>query len=78
MLNFDLYAIYTEKNERDGSIDELFTSFDEAIQHRMKYANWYRPHGCVWIQRIPANTRFTTAEQWLIDTDGAIISHYKR
>lgn len=76
MLNFDLYAIYTEKSERSGSIDELFTSFEEAMEQRMKYANWYCKKGNVWIQKI-SGERFSIVERWKIDDDGTIISHYK-
>lgn len=76
MLNFDLYAIFTEKSERSGSIDELFVSFEEAMNNRMKYANWYCKKGNVWIQKI-SRERFSTIEEWKIDDDGTIISHYK-
>ena len=76
MLNFDLYAIFTEKSERSGSIDELFVSFEDAMNNRMKYANWYCKKGNVWIQKI-SRERFTTVEEWKINDDGTIISHYK-
>lgn len=76
MLNFDLYAIYTDKNERNGSIDEFFTSFEEAMQNRMKYANWWCPRGNVWIKKIPAQSKYRTSEEWLINADGTIASHY--
>lgn len=77
MLNFDLYAIYTEKNEYNGSIDELFTSFEEAMEQRMKYANWFREKGCVWIKKFPAKEKFHTIEEWLINADGTIAKHYE-
>lgn len=41
MLNSDLYAIYTEKSEYRGTVDELFSSFEEAMANRFKYANWW-------------------------------------
>ena len=40
MLNFDLYAISTTKDECHSSIDEFFPSFEEAMAHRMEYADW--------------------------------------
>ena len=76
MLNFDLYAIFTEKDERSGSIDELFVSFEEAMNNRMKYANWYCNKGNIWIQKI-SREKFTTVEEWHINDDGTIIRHYK-
>lgn len=76
MLNFDLYAIYTEKNAYDGSIDELFTSFEEAMNNRMKYSNWYCEKGNVWIKKF-SRERFSSIEEWKIDDDGTIIKHYK-
>ena len=78
MLNFDLYAIYTEKNERDGSVDELFSSFEEAMQHRMKYSNWWREKGNVWIKKFPAKGTFAYNERWLINADGTVAQHYSR
>ena len=44
MLDFDLFAICTEKSEYSSSIDELYASFEEAMEHRMEYANWWRPN----------------------------------
>ena len=39
MLNFDLYAISTTKDEYHSSIDEFFPSFEEAMAHRMEYSD---------------------------------------
>lgn len=39
MLNFDLFSICTEKSEYSSSVDELYASFEEAMEHRMEYAN---------------------------------------
>ena len=65
-----------KKNERDGSIDELFTSFEEAMNNRMKYANWYCNNRNIWIKKI-ARESFSTIESWKINTDGTIANHYK-
>jgi beta-mannanase len=77
MLNFDLYAIYTDKSERSGSIDELFVSFEEAMNNRMKYANWYCNKGDIWIQKI-SREKFSVVEKWHINDDGTIGTHYIR
>ena len=76
MLDFDLYAIYTSKGERNGSIDELFTSFEEAMNNRKKYANWYCKNGDVSIQKI-SRKRFVVLEEWYINADGTIDRHYE-
>lgn len=76
MLDFDLFAICTEKSEYSSSIDELYASFEEAMEHRMEYANWWRPNGDVWIQRYKANNTFHCSEEWHISKDGTITDHY--
>lgn len=76
MLNFDLYAIYTEDNECRGSIKEFFTSFDEAKENRFKYANWFCPKGDVWIYRYDANDTFRDSHTWRIDENGDIIIEF--
>lgn len=76
MLNFDLFAIFTEKSEYSGSIDELYTSFEEAMKHRMEYANCWRPHGDVWNKKYKAGENFRASEEWHIREDGTIDSHY--
>ena len=75
MLDFDLYAIYTDKNERSGSIDELFVSFEEAMNNRMKYANWFCNKGNIWIRKI-SREKFSVVEEWHINDDGTICNHY--
>lgn len=78
MLNFDLYAIYTEKSEVTGSVDEMFASFEEAMAHRMEYANWWRPNGDVWIKKYKGGKKqFVSVESWHINADGKICDHYK-
>ena len=76
MLDFDLFAICTEKNEYSSSVDELYASFEEAMEHRMEYANWWRPYGDVWIKRYKAGETFHACEEWHIKEDGTIKSHY--
>ena len=77
MLKFDLYAIYTEDNEYGGSIKEFFSSFEEAMENRMNYANWWCPNGTVWIKKYPANRKeFYASERWYINADGTIDRHY--
>lgn len=75
MLDFDLYAIYTDKNECSGSIDELFVSFEEAMNNRMKYANWFCEKGDIWIKKI-SREKFSAVEEWHINDDGTIGTHY--
>ena len=74
MLNFDLYAIYTEDNERNGSIKEFFTSFNEAKANRFKYANWFCPKGDVWINRYDAG--FHESYSCRINENGDIVSEF--
>lgn len=76
MLDFDLFAINTEKSEYSSSVDELYASFEEAMEHRMEYANWWRPYGDVWIERYKAGEGFRVSETWHIREDGTIASHY--
>ena len=77
MLKFDIYAIETDNDERSRSIKELFTSFDDAMNARYKYANWFCPKGNVWINLYKANCPFKCAYKWHIDEKGKIISEYK-
>lgn len=66
MLNFDLYAIETY-GDYDSEIKEYFTSFEDAVKNRFKYASFYRPNGCVGIIKFEANKRYHIAESWRID-----------
>ena len=82
MLNFDLYAISTTKDECHSSIDEFFSSFEEAMAHRMEYADWWAPtdwwapKGTVTIEKYPAGSKsFYPSEEWDIRADGSIKEH---
>ena len=75
MLNFDIYAIYTDDNERNGSIKEFFHSFEEAKENRFKYANWFCPKGNVWIVKYKAGS-VDPCYEWLIDENGDIKLEY--
>ena len=76
MLNFDLYAISTTKDEYHGSIDEFFPSFEEAMAHRMEYSDWWAPKGTVTIEKYPAGSKsFYPSEEWDIRADGSIKEH---
>ncbi len=75
MLDFELYSIHTEDNERESSNKEYFHSYDDAYAARMNYANWYRPNGDVWIKHYD-NTGCHCIEEWHIDCDGSIIDYY--
>ena len=74
MLDKVIYAIATEKDERRCTEDEWFISFEDAMANRMKYANWFRPNGHVWIKKHKGGPR--VSEEWLIDETGNIESHY--
>ena len=77
MLNFDLYAISTTKDEYHSSIDEFFPSFEEAMAHRMEYADWFAPKGTVAIEKYPAGSKGRyPSESWDIRADGSIKEHY--
>ena len=77
MLNFDLYAISTTKDEYHSSIDEFFPSFEEAMAHRMEYSDWWAPKGTVTIEKYPAGSKsFYPSEEWDIRADGTIKEHY--
>ena len=70
-----IYAIAVEEGERGGTrSQEWFDSFEDAVNSRMKYANWYRPRGSVWIQKHKGSP--IVSEEWLINPDGTIESHY--
>lgn len=43
MVKFDFYAIYVETSERSGEVVDVFSSFEECIEHRMEHANWFCP-----------------------------------
>lgn len=75
MLDFEIYSIYTEDDERRGSDKEYFHSYNDAYAARMNYANWYRPNGDVWIRHYD-KTGCHCIEEWHIDHDGGIIRHY--
>lgn len=75
MLDFELYSIYTEDDERRGSNKEYFHNYDDAYAARMNYANWYRPNGDVWIRHYDKMGSHCL-EEWAIDADGGIIRHY--
>lgn len=76
MLKNDIYAIYTEDDERHGSIKELYTSFDEAKKDRFKYSNWFCSIGDVWIKQYKTNGRFRCIHSWHISSDGTITCEY--
>ena len=77
MLNFDLYAISTTKDEYHSSIDEFFPSFEEAMSHRMEYADWSASKGTVTIEKYPAGSKGRYPfERWDIRADGSIKEHY--
>ena len=77
MLNFDLYAISTTKDEYHSSIDEFFPSFEEAMAHRMEYADWWASKGTVTIEKYSAGKKiFYPSEKWNIRADGTIKEHY--
>lgn len=77
MLEFDIYAIRTDDDERSGSVKELFMSFDDAMNARYKYANWFCPRGDVWINLYKAYHPFKCAHTWHINKEGKIINEYE-
>ena len=76
MLSKDIYAIYTDNDERSRSIKELFFSFEEAMEARYKYANWCSPKGDVWIKLYEANSPFKSSHSWHINPEGKVTSEY--
>lgn len=76
MLKNDIYAIYTNDDDRRGSIKELFYSFNDAMEARYCYANWYCEKGDIWIKQYKANTKFSCSHSWHINKNGNIISEY--
>lgn len=76
MLNKDIYAIFTNNDERSGSVKELYSSFEEAKADRFKYANWFCPKGDVWIELYKAGNPFYSFHEWHILPDGSIASEY--
>lgn len=71
----DYYAIYIETDERSGREVEYFETFNDAMDNRMKYANWFCPQGDIWIKRKSGKSP-VVVEEWHINSDGTIYSHY--
>lgn len=76
MLDRDIYAIYTEDDEWNGSIKELYLSFDEAKNDRFKYHNWFCENGDVWIKLYKANSKFRCIHTWHILPNGSVDRDY--
>lgn len=76
MLNFDLYAIETMDDERQSSIKEFFTSFEEAKENRFKYAHWCYPKGYVAIAKYNANNSLLRSHTWYLNPEGNILEEY--
>lgn len=76
MLSKDVYAIYTDNDERNGSIKELYDSFEEAKRDRYKYANWFCPKGDIWIELFEADKPFRSSHSWHINPEGKITTEY--
>ena len=75
MIDKVIYEIAVEEDERGGTHSrEWFDSFEDAVNNRMKYANWYRPSGSVWILKYKGSP--VVSEEWLINPDGTIEAHY--
>ena len=76
MLNRkDFYAIEVEVDECHSTQEEYFETYEEAFKNRMKYANWYRPQGDVWIVKMCGKT-LRKIEEWHINASGKAVSHY--
>lgn len=76
MLNFpDFYMIVVETSEHHTRNAEPFATGEEAMAARMKYANWFRPNGDVWIHKISGKS-LKDLEHWHINAEGSINSHY--
>ena len=73
MLNFDIYAIETEDDERSSSIKELFTSFEDAMKNRFKYSNWYCDDGDVYIHLYKKERPFFPSIERHVGSDGHLI-----
>lgn len=75
MLNFNLYAIRTDY------IREYFLSFEDAVKGRFKYANFYRPNGCVDIIKYAKDKPRHISEEWHIDMNyndtKQVVTEYK-
>lgn len=77
MVKLDIYAIYVETSERGGQVVDLYNSFEECMEHRMEFANWWRPNGDIWIKHYSGGKNFCPDEDWHIGEEGNIISHYE-
>lgn len=73
MLNKDIYAIYTTSDEFRGSVRELFNTFDDAMNSRFKYSNWYCDAGDVYIQLYKKERPYFPSIEWHIGSDGHLI-----
>lgn len=73
MLNKDIYAIYTTTDEFRGHVRELFDSFNDAMNNRFKYSNWYCDLGDVYIHLYEKNQTFIVPSiKWHVTSDGKI------
>lgn len=75
MVKFDFYAIYVETSERSGEVVDIFSSFEECMEHRMEHANWFCPKGDIWILHINNGKNFRPSEKWYVNADGSIKSY---
>lgn len=76
---FKFYAINCETGETSSIDKEYFDTFQDAMNNRFKYANWWCNSGDVWIKEyIMGGNNLTrkVTNEWHIGTDGRIISHY--
>ena len=72
MVKFDFYAIYVETS---GEVVDIFSSFEECMEHRMEHANWFCPKGDIWILHINNGKNFRPSEKWHVNADGSIKSY---
>ena len=75
MVKFDFYAIYVETSERSGEVVDIFSSFEECMEHRMEHANWFCTKGDIWILHINNGKNFKPSEKWHVNADGSIKSY---
>ena len=74
-----VYAIKTEKDEYRASYDELFDTFDDAIEASTNYADWYTSNGTCTIDKllIGCGPLYRVEERWRLHR-GNIIEHEKK
>ena len=73
-----VYAIQTAKSEYSSSYDELFDTFEDAIDASLNSADWFSTRGTCTIDKIliGCGDLYEVEERWRL-YEGKVIEHKK-